>query len=168
MEDPMNTYIFTQGDVDESVSIMRDVAQRLIDAGKPLWSLGELNRENLRNPPDEFIVMYDGEYNSIATLMLSFEDSFFWPDVPANSCGFIHKLAVRGQYAGKSLSKHLIRFAADLCKEKGLSHICLDCDFNRPRLCAFYESLGFILIEQKHLLTSKLGAIDVALFKLRL
>lgn len=161
----MSKYVFTKGDVDESISVMKEAAQWLINTGNPLWSFDELNRENLLNPPDEFLVMYDERHDSIATLLLSFEDSFFWPDISANTSGFIHKVAIRRQFAGKKLTKLLIDFATDICREKGISCIRLDCDANRKELCVFYASIGFSLVGQRQFQTSKYGTLNVAFFE---
>ena len=161
----MNKYTFSKGDVDESISIMREAAQWLVDTGNPLWSLNELNRQGLRNSSEEFIVMYDEEHHGIATLLLCFHDPFLWPDVPAGTSGFIHKLAIRRRFAGQALTKHLIEFAVGVCREKGISHIRLDCDANRKRLCAFYELIGFSLLQTKRFRTSKFGVLDVAFYE---
>jgi len=68
----MGDFVFTKGDTAESISIMKEAAQWLIDEGKPLWTMEELDALRMRSP-DEFIVMYDGGRNSIATLILSFK-----------------------------------------------------------------------------------------------
>ena len=164
----MGKYKFTTGDVDESVLIMTEAAQWLIDTGEPMWSLDELSRNALRNPPHEFIVMYDADGNSISTLLLSYEDKFFYPEIPPNTSGFIHKLAIRRKYAGKGLAKILIDYVKSVCKEKGIESIRLDCDPHRNKLCAFYESLGFGMTEIKRMNTRRMGEIDVALYKLDL
>ena len=161
----MSDYVFTKGDVVESISIMREAAQWLADTGNPLWSLDDLNRKSLQNEPDEFIVMYDGDHNGIATLLLSFHDPFFWPNIPANTSAFVHKVAIRRKFAGNALTKHLISFVADICREKGISCIRLDCDANRKKLCTFYQSMGFSLIKQKQFHTLKFGTSDVAFFE---
>lgn len=161
----MGSYIFTKGDVNESIEIMREAAQWLIDMENPLWSIDEITREQLHSPPDAFLVMYDEAHNSIATLLLSFQDPFFWPHVPAGTSGFIHKVAIRRQFAGKARTKLLIDFAADICREKGISCIRLDCDANRKRLCAFYSSAGFTLVGHRQYQTTKYSVQDVAFFE---
>ena len=138
----MQDYHVTSGDVSESLSIMREAAQWLVDTGKPLWALDGLTREQLNNPPASFLVLWDGS-DGVATLILSFEDNFFWPELPAGSSGFIHKLAVRRSHAGQGAAKALIAHCADACKEKGVQALRLDCDPHRKGLCDFYEKCGF-------------------------
>ena len=161
----MSSYKFTTGDIDESISIMREAAQWLNDKKEPMWSFDELNRDVLRNPAQEFIVMYGDNSESIATLLLSYEDNFFYPDIPRDTSGFIHKLAVRRKYAGKGLTNRLIEYAVSICKEKGIASIRLDCDPHRKKLCAFYESFGFELTDVKRINTRRLGEIDIAFYK---
>jgi len=162
----MSDYIFTSGDVDESISIMKEAARWLDDSGKTMWRTRELDRSVLQNPPEEFIVMYDPGGESIATLLLSFEDKLFFPDIRAGTSGFIHKLAIRRRYAGKGHIKRLIDYVASVCREKGITSLRLDCDANRKSLCDFYERSGFNLIEKKVMEFLHFGKIDVALYRL--
>jgi GNAT superfamily N-acetyltransferase len=159
-----NTY-FKRGQVDESISIMREAAQWLIDSGKPLWALDELTREAIKNPDDEFITLYSRDNIGIATCTLSFEDKYIWGDIPANTSGFIHKLAVRRKFAGKGYANLLIKYAAQLCREKNIYELRLDCAC-RQELCDFYENAGFRLLEIKTIVTKRLGDIDLAMYKL--
>lgn len=163
----MDGYTFTKGEAEEAVSIMKEAAKWLADKGMPLWEQSELDGLLKTRAREEFIVMHiNGE--SAAALLLSFEDAFFWPDVKKGASGFIHKLAVKRRFAGQKLTRHIIAHAADICREKGIGCIGLDCDANRPALRAFYESLGFSLVELKRLKTQRYGDIDVALYRMDL
>jgi len=154
---------FTQGDRDEAVDIIREAARWLSDTGKPMWTEHELTIEHFPNPPDEFIVMWDGD-QSIAAMTLGFEDRFFWPDVPPNTSGFIHKLSIRRKYAGKGLAALMVEYAKQVCEAKGIRYLRLDCDPHREGLMSFYKACGFSLVEIKVIHTPRLGRIDVAMF----
>ena len=156
---------FTVGDTDEAISIIREAAQWLTDSGKPMWHLDELTPERLVKPDNEFMTLWRGD-ESAATLILSFYDPFFWPDVGPGESGFIHKLAVRRKFAGQGLAEALIRHTADLCRERGIPALRLDCDPHRPKLCAFYESVGFRLTEVRAIETKRLGVIDLAMYRM--
>lgn len=162
----MDDYRFTTGDVEESLSIMREAAEWLIDIGEPMWTPDELTRDMLKNPAEEFTVMYDSGGNSVATMILSYHDPFFWADVPPDVSGFIHKLAVRRSYAGTGAAKKLVEYAVSVCERRGVGSIRLDCDPHRIGLCRFYEKCGFVLEETKTINTRRLGVIDVAMYKL--
>ena len=155
---------YTTGEKLEALAIMREAAQWLIDTDKPMWNLDELLPENFCND-DEFVVMYIGN-ESAAALILSFEDRYFWPDVPRNRSGFIHKLAIRRKFAGCGIAKQLIFHVIEMCKSKGITELRLDCDPHRRSLCMLYESCGFKLKEIKSLNTSRLGIIDVAFYEM--
>ena len=161
----MSEYKFTTGDADESISIMVEAAQWLHDTNKSLWNVSDLTQEALKSSPHEFIVMYDNNGDSIATLILDYEDKFMWSDIPPNVSGFIHKLAVRRKYAGKGMARKIVEYAVSLCREKGVNSIRLDCHW-RDKLCGFYELLGFVLVEKRHVNSKRLGEIDIALYKL--
>ena len=133
---------FTTGDIETALDIMREAAQWQIDQKKLLWGLHTLTRERLANPPEEYHVAWmDGE--SAACCLLSFEDSFFWPNIPAGTSGFVHKIAVRRKFAGQGLAAQVIDYAAQCCRAKGIPVLRLDTDVQRPKLCALYEGLGF-------------------------
>ena len=163
----MDNYIFTKGDVEESLSIMREAAQWLINKGCPLWNLDDLTSEKMKNDDDEFIVMWNKNGKSIATLLLNFEDRFFWSDIQTGSSGFIHKVSIRREYAGKSLAKNIIEYAIQECKQRGIKSIRLDCDSQRKSLCDFYEGIGFSFKEVKTLNTRQ-GEFSAALYEMNI
>ena len=166
----MNDYTFTKGDVEESLSIMREAAQWLIDKGCPLWDVNGLTQDKMNNSPEEFIVMWDSSKKSVATLLLSYEDKFFWSDIPANTSGFIAKVSVRRAFAGKGLANQMIDFAIKECKSKGIKMLRLDCDANREKLCSFYENIGFCFNRIKTIKTShtKSGVYNAALYEMKI
>ena len=157
------SFTFTHGDVDVSFSIMREAAHWLINTGRGMWSPDEFTRQTLINPADEFIVLWNGD-ESVATMILSFVDKLFWPDIPLGKSGFVHKLSVRRKYAGTGAAAALIDYVSGFCQEKGVFELRLDCDPHRKGLCSFYENAGFELLEVKKMQTKRLGAIDLAMY----
>lgn len=164
----MNNLIFTHGDQSESLDIMREAAKWLIEKDNQLWPLKILTAEELGYSPDQFIVMYNQDHDSIATLAFCQEDDFFWPAIPHNTAGFIHKLAIRRKFSGKSYIKDLLQYTIQLCRKKGLNRLCLDCDADRKNLRIFYESLGFDLVETKEMNLPKIGKMNIALYSMKL
>ena len=161
----MPDFHFTHGDVADSLSIMREACQWLHDIGQPMWHAEELTRRRLRNPADEFVVMRDtATGNSIATMLLSYHDPFFWPDVLPNASGFVHKLAVRRAYAGQGHGERLLAYAADTCQANGVHALRLDTDPHRPGLCALYERAGFVCVGMKAVTIPGWGRGDMALY----
>ena len=163
----INEY-WTTGNIEESISIMREAAQRLIDRKEQIWDLSYLNAESLQNSTEEFYVLWK-DNESIATFILSFEDKLFWPELSNDmSSAFIHKLAVRNNYTGKGYGKKCIDKAIEVCNSRKISSLRLDTDPNRPKLCKFYENLGFKLQQTKKVQINNSKIIDIALYKLDL
>ena len=156
---------FTCGDKNEAVSIIREAAQWLIDIGKPMWRLDDLTFYKLNNPLNEFIVIRVNGI-SAAAMTLSFEDKFFWPNIKLNTSGFIHKLSVRREYAGKGYAKMLVDHAKKICLDKKIYCLRLDCDPHRKGLNEFYLNCGFTLVEIKTINTNDLGTIDLAMYEM--
>ena len=156
---------FTCGNKKEAINIMQEAARWLVDTGRPMWDDEDLSFEKLNNSPDEFWVIWEGE-NSVASMILSYEDNFFWPDIAPNTSGFIHKLSVRRDYASKGYAKMLVEHAKKLCANKGIKYLRLDCDPHREGLLKFYKECGFTLVEMKILNTKKWGTIDLAMFEM--
>jgi len=156
---------FTCGDKEEAIGVMREAARWLAGIGRPMWDEDDLSSDKLTNPADEFWVMWD-DGKSIASMILCFEDKFFWPDIPPNTSGFIHKLSVRRRYASKGYAKMMVEHAKKICNNRGIKYLRLDCDPHREGLLRFYKSCGFTLVEMKTLDTEKLGVIDLAMFEM--
>ena len=156
---------FTTGDTDTAIDIMREAAQWLIDAGKPMWDLDRINREYITNPADEFhMARVDGE--GAAACLLSFHDPFFWPDIPPGASGFVHKLAVRRRFAGQGLGEAMLAHSAKCCLARDIPMLRLDTDANRPGLCALYERSGFTQVGIRRIYASFVGkTLDVAMYE---
>ena len=152
------------GETDLAIAIMREVAQWCIEIGRPMWRLDELTREALlRNPPagEDFRVAWVDD-TPAASMILQWYDPLFWPDIPADGSGFIHKLCIRRDFAGRNLSTKIVEHAVSECKKKTIDLVRLDTDFANPRLCALYEGMGFVSGGRK-----RINGRDYALYELR-
>jgi GNAT superfamily N-acetyltransferase len=139
---------FKTGEIETSLSIMREVADWCRKTGRFMWPEEILNRETLNDPAEDFVVAYmDGE--PAATMILSWEDARVWPGSARGEAGYIHKLAVRRKFAGRDLSGELFRWAREACRARGAKWLRLDTGSKRYRLHALYEKSGFRLIEVK-------------------
>jgi len=161
---------FTTGDVDAALDIMREAGQWQIDQGCELWLMNTLTREYIQNPPEEFLVAWaqaSEKFEPAACCLLSYQDPIFWPDVPAGTSGFLHKVAVRRKFARQGIPARLIQHAEQLCREKNITTLRLDTDFDRPKLRALYERLGFMPVGTRVLRLAELNMeeIEVVLFE---
>lgn len=78
-----------------------------------------------------------------ATFILQWADPLYYANVPPNTVGLIHKLAIRRRFAGQHLFTHIIQFCQELCLSRGIHEIQLETDATRPKLMQFYERHGF-------------------------
>jgi GNAT superfamily N-acetyltransferase len=67
----------------------------------------------------------------------------FWPDVLQAESAFIHRLAVKRDFAGGHVSSALLQWAVERTRSLGRRYLRLDCVASRPRLRAIYERFGF-------------------------
>lgn len=89
------------------------------------------------------------------------EDSHFWPEVLAGISAFVHKLAVRREWAKKGVSTELLSYARTRAKELGRAHLRLDCVADRYGVRSLYEGFGFDLHS-----VVKVGATSFARYQL--
>jgi len=154
--------IVKNGDVEAAILIMKEVAKWLIIKGEPIWEITNLTKEKLLGTnlsENNFYTAW--EYGKpIAAMILQWYDPEFWPNIGPFESGFIHKLCVSREYAGKGISTEMIFFAELECKNKDIKKLRLDCDANRHKLCSFYENYGFKEIDRR-----KIGIYNIAFYE---
>src|SRR3712207_6864655 len=106
----MITFTFHNDRPDDFVAILREVGQWLTESKQEMWQLDTLTAENLF---DEYTrgncyVMYADQLPA-ATFILQWKDPLYYADVPENTAGFIHKVAIRRQFAGQGLDRKSTR-----------------------------------------------------------
>lgn len=133
-----------------ALTVLREVGQWLVDSGQELWQIDTLTQENLLDEytTGNLYVLYadreDGsEPEPAGVFILQWEDPLYWPDVPANTSGFIHKLAIRRAFGGQNLFAAIIDFCRTECLQRGIKILQLETDATRPKLMQFYERYGF-------------------------
>lgn len=135
---------------DVFLSILREVGQWLADGGQPLWAIDTLTPENIFDTyaqGNSYVLYADDE--PAATVILQWKDPLYYPDVPDNTVGIIHKLAIRRAFAGQNLFQPILDFCRDECHKRGIHEIQLETDATRPALMRFYERYGFVPLYQK-------------------
>lgn len=131
-------------DVETIASILAEAEEWLQARGVPMWAADELAVEPLRRDVAagmHYLAEYSGE--PAGTIRFQLEDAEYWPDLPAGEAAFVHRLAVRRRFAGSGVGAALLEWAARRARELDRAALRLDCDWDRPRLRAFYERNGF-------------------------
>ena len=104
-----------------------------------------------------------GKYaeQAVGTIKFQLSDPEFWPDVPQTEAAFIHRLAVRREFAGGCVSSALLRWAVQRTGSVGRRFLRLDCEASRPKLRGIYERFGF-----RHHSDREVGPFFVARYEL--
>jgi len=134
-----------KGDEAVASGIVQEAANWLAATGQEMWGPEDYTVEALRpavEAGDLYLARIDGE--PVGVMILQWEDPYYWPDVPSGESAFVHRLAVKRSVAGRGVSHALLEWAKHSAREAGRKYLRLDCDPERPRLCAFYESAGFV------------------------
>lgn len=82
------------------------------------------------------------ENEMVATLALSWSDAMFWGEQPPVA-GYLHRLAVRRNHAGRDLGAQLVEWAARRVVAEGRTRLRLDVAADNVPLRRYYERLGF-------------------------
>jgi GNAT superfamily N-acetyltransferase len=130
--------------------ILREAASWLEECRMPLWRQEDLAADVLA--PDVaaglYVLAFDADL-VVGTARLTLEDPVFWPDAVSGEAAYVHRLAVRRDYAGGAVSKALVDWAGAHALSLGRRLLRLDCDANRPGLRSLYERLGFSLHSER-------------------
>lgn len=133
-----------RADVESVSEILTEAVAWLQELGDQLWTLDELLPEQILDDVCEglyFLAERDGL--AVGTLRYQLEDELYWPDVPPDESAFVHRVAVRRQYAGGKISTELLRWAVARTAALGRLYLRLDCEAARPKLREVYERFGF-------------------------
>jgi GNAT superfamily N-acetyltransferase len=91
---------------------------------------------------NELFVAYV-DHEAAGTIILQEEDPLFWSEVTDKDALYLHKLAIRREYAKKGLSREMLEWAQLRAQSLQKAYLRLDCAADRSKLCRFYESHGF-------------------------
>ncbi len=109
-----------------------------------MWRDDELSAARISQDVEAglfFVAEQDGMIAGVVKFQL--EDQLFWPDAPPNKSAFVHRLAVKRQFAGGVISVALLQWSVERAQTLGKEYLRLDCEASRPKLRAVYERFGF-------------------------
>jgi GNAT superfamily N-acetyltransferase len=135
----------TPRDTETVAQVLGEAAAWLESRGMALWRDDELVASRLTDDVQAgmfFIAECDSRIAGVVKFQL--EDALFWPDVPAGESAFVHRLAVRRQFAGGGVSSALLDWAVARTRSLGRDYLRLDCEASRQKLRAVYERFGFV------------------------
>ena len=136
----------TAADVAIVDQMIREAAAWVDALGVVMWDDGELDADRIRTEVAGgmfFLAVIGGEVAGAIRFQL--EDPLFWPDRPQGEAAFVHRLVARRAFKGRGVARALLEWAKGHARAHGRRLLRLDCDANRPKLHALYESCGFTL-----------------------
>jgi GNAT superfamily N-acetyltransferase len=137
----------TVDDVGQADVLIREAADWLIQKGEPLWGPNETSYEELvRVAREGELVLGRIHGETVACMFLHNEDRLFWPQVALGEAFYIHRLAVKRNYAGRGFAQGMLDWAVREARAKGRAFLRLDCE-PRAKLLALYESAGYVRID---------------------
>jgi ribosomal protein S18 acetylase RimI-like enzyme len=92
---------------------------------------------------DLYVAELDG--TPVGTFLLDLDDERHWgPQEPI--AGYVHGLCVRKGFGGRGLGRFMLDWCAITLSGLKRQFVRLDCPAHNLKLCAYYESLGFIRV----------------------
>ncbi len=143
-------FTVTTGEVDKAINIMREVAAWGRSVGYRVWLDEWLTRDELLTADAKEEDFCIGKVDGIdaCTMILQWVDSYFWPDSPYNEAGYIHKVCVRREFAGKNMTRKMVEYAKEQCRERGAKYLRLDTGWNEVKMKGIYTGLGFEIVKK--------------------
>lgn len=129
--------------VPEADALIREAAAWLDARGLTLWGPNELSYEDLVAiaQAGELVIGRLGA-QAAACMYLHNEDRLFWPESAPGEGFYIHRLAVKRNFAGRGFARAMLAWAEEEARAKGRTVLRLDCEA-RPKLIALYRAAGF-------------------------
>jgi GNAT superfamily N-acetyltransferase len=124
--------------------VLGEAAEWLRRRGDPLWDPSEVAAEAIQAEVDsgDYLLAFVAD-QAAGTARISRDDPLFWPEAAPGEALYLHRLAVRRFYAGGPVSRAIVDWAASTALDQGRALLRLDCEAERTRLRALYESMGF-------------------------
>lgn len=132
--------------------ILAAAAANIRAKGEIIWDPPEISEAAVEGHvrAGMYHLAFDDE-GPVGVFRFQLDDNFFWPEIPAGSSAFVHKLAVYPGKQGADIAQALLAHACELARQQGCQYLRLDCVSGKPKLRAVYERFGFSLHSQKEL-----------------
>ena len=113
------------------------------------WNSENIKWENLKKDYkiSDFFILYYNKYPA-GCIAITDEDRTYFSNCKKGENIFLHKMAVKRNFAGNDLSTYLINYAKKYAAENNKKSIKLDCNMKRGKLRELYEKNGFVLVGQ--------------------
>lgn len=132
----------------EALGILREAAAWALGRGVDVWTDAQLREQDLLAAADlgQLLMGFSGD-RSAATMLLQSSDPVYWPDAAPHTALYLHKIAVRREFAGRGWLTRLIDFAVSDARDLGIRRLRLDTLCRSP-LEGLYVRHGFVALNE--------------------
>lgn len=143
-------------DIDQVLQLFKRSAERIRKMNIDHW-------QYWTNPPTEkikwveegitnkeFFFIKTSTDDTVGMVRIMSEDVLYWgnQETPAK---YIHSLVVTERYNGNGMGQIIIEHIEAIAKSELCKYLRLDADAKNPKLCNYYENLGFKKVGSKEL-----------------
>ena len=137
------------GEVENAISVMREVAAWGRERGYRVWPEEWLTEEELITPDTQrsnfCIGMIDGEL--ACAFILQWTDANYWLNAPKYEAAYLHKFCVRRKFAGMGMTKLVTEAIRAECLKRGIRYIRLDTGLDEKVVRKIYLSAGYKIVD---------------------
>jgi ribosomal protein S18 acetylase RimI-like enzyme len=87
----------------------------------------------------------------VGVFSVAYEDAAIWGDDERGAHIYLHRFARASTYPGRGLVRAVLAWAVARCEELGREGLRLDTWANNDALIAYYETLGFTLLDKRRM-----------------
>jgi GNAT superfamily N-acetyltransferase len=132
----------------EALGILREAAAWALGRGVNVWSDADLREQDFLAAAElgQLLMGVSGD-RFAATMLLQSSDPIYWPDAAPHTALYLHKIAVRREFAGHGWLSRLIEFAVNDAGDRGIPWLRLDTLCGSP-LEGLYARHGFAALNE--------------------
>jgi ribosomal protein S18 acetylase RimI-like enzyme len=135
-------------EVDALLALWIEKSRSLIERGLGLWDPAQFTRDRLREAYGEpAYLICRAEGRAAGGFILIERDDRYWPEKRGDDAFYIHKLAVRDEFAGRGCADFMLDWIKAYGRERGKVFLRLDFDHERERVRDLYLRNGFAVTE---------------------
>ncbi|GAA4293039.1 GNAT family N-acetyltransferase [Aestuariibaculum suncheonense] len=97
---------------------------------------------------NEYFFIKNTSNTTIGMVRILNEDHLYWGD-QKDAALYVHSLMVKTEYNGQGIGKTILKSIEEQAKAKSCNYLRLDADSKNPKLCGYYEHLGFNKVGEK-------------------
>ena len=145
---PLNFSPIAPTDLDQVIAMFQAAAKKINRLQIDHWQYWkdppsdkiQWVKEGLANQEYHYVRNESGDI--IGMLRILDEDFMYWGK-QQEKAKYVHSLVVKEAYNGQGLGQQILEQVADLARQDRCRYLRLDADSKNPKLCQYYESMGF-------------------------